>query len=337
MKYSINPASLALIAGTLATTGLVVSCGGSSGSSTTSPPVSAKAATIDMTSVATGIPEASAFLPICTTGVSTKSLAGSYNQALASWLPKVVDVKGARQAQSGALALKAFTSSKPADSLGTCGGRKTYSSYSHLSGVTTATVAYENYCSSDSGTGNKSIINGAYSFVDTGTPTASGPITTKVEANSPAGVSFITQDSTGKVLSSQLFAFTNYVYAPGVPGGTATAAKPDAYTIADLSITDKLTSKTYRQTNYSVSSFETASGGEQMTMSGRSYRSGGDYFDMSTTVPMLTNSSGDTVSGELTFTGDAGSKAVATLVPGSTFQATMKVNGTTVSAVPVCK
>lgn len=72
-------------------------------------------------------------------------------------------------------------------------------------------------------------------------------------------------------------------------------------------------------------------------MSGRGYRSNGDYFDVSTTTPMVSDSHGNTVSGAFAFTGANGSTAVATFVPGKVSQATMTVNGTSVTGLPACK
>ena len=72
-------------------------------------------------------------------------------------------------------------------------------------------------------------------------------------------------------------------------------------------------------------------------MSGRGYRSGGDYYDMSTTIPVVTDASGNTVAGEISIQGAAGSTAVATFVPGAVTQVTIKVNGTPVTGVPGCR
>lgn len=52
---------------------------------------------------------------------------------------------------------------------------------------------------------------------------------------------------------------------------------------------------------------------------------------------MTSDSSGKTTAGELTMSGANGAKAVMTMVPGSSLQATMTVNGTAVTSVPACK
>lgn len=241
-----------------------------------------------------------------------------------------------RRAASTLVARQA-ASTKPADKLGPCGGRITYPDFSHASGTTTATLAFENYCSNGTTAGVREIVNGRIAYVDIGTPTASGPVRTKLTANSPAGLAVISRDAADKVLNSQLTTFTNFNSVVGVPGGAATQAHPDAVSIDEITIVDKVANKTYRQTGLNMSQFETATGSSQMTLSGRGYRSNGDYFDFSTQVPLVSDSSGNTVSGTLAFTGSGGSVAVATFVPGKVNQATVSVNGVAVTGLPACK
>ena len=219
---------------------LVAACGGGGDSSdngnTTPPPVTGQPAAIDVASVTKAIPDISMVIPVCrkTTGnsadVATKSTRDAANSL---WLVRLLAARELTGGRSGP-ALKALGSAKPADVLGDCGGRRGYPSYSHLSGVTTATLTFDNYCSTDSSTGNRQVINGSIAFVNTGTPTASGPVTTRIEANSPAGVTLQTRDSTGKVLTSQSASFTNFLSVIGVPGGIPTAAKPDTYQFAEI-------------------------------------------------------------------------------------------------------
>jgi hypothetical protein len=322
---------------------LLAACGGGGGDSNdnggvTPPPVTNQPASIDVASVTKAIPDVSMVIPICrktTTAapeVTTKSASGAANSL---WLVRLLAARELTGGRSGP-ALKALGSTKPTDVLGDCGGRRGYPSYSHSNGVTTATLTFDNFCSSDSSTGNRQVINGSIAFVNTGTPTASGPITTRIEANSPAGVTLQTRDSTGKVLTSQSASFTNFLSVVGVPGGTPTAAKPDTYQFAEIQYTTQA-GKTYRETDYKLTRFETPTGGESMSLSGRGYRSDGNYFDVSTTVPVTSDSSGKTTAGELTMSGANGAKAVMTMVPGSTLQATMTVNGTAVTSVPACK
>ncbi len=253
-----------------------------------------------------------------------------------AFLDRVMQVPQIRRAASTLVARQA-AATKPADKLGPCGGRITYPDFSHANGITSATLAFENYCSNGTTAGTREVVNGRIAYVDTGTPTASGPVRTKLTANSPAGLAVISRDSADKVLNSQLTTLTNFNMVVGVPGGAPTQAHPDTVGIDEITIVDKLTNKTYRQTGLNLSQFGTATGGEQYVFSARGYRSGGDYFDISTQVPLVTDSSGNTVSGSLAFTGANGSVAVATFVPGKVSQATVTVNGVAVTGLPACK
>ncbi len=224
----------------------------------------------------------------------------------------------------------------PPDTLGACGGRMGYRDYSHLRGVTTATMAFESYSTVDSATGEKQVIDGNIAFVNTGTPTDAGPITTQLVADTSRALTFVVQTSTGAPVSSQTLNFSAFKMVVGVPGGTPTAANPNVMSMADLSVKDNDTGKTYRESNYLLRQYETPAGNTEMTFSGRGYRSGGTYFDIVTTQPVVEASNGDFVSGVITFTGANGSNAVATLVPGPEMQATLVVNGVPVTSVPAC-
>ena len=84
--------------------------------------------------------------------------------------------------------------------------------------------------------------------------------------------------------------------------GAATAAKPDTHQFDEIRYTAQ-TGKTYRETDYKLPRFETTTGGESMSLSGRVYRSDRSFFDVSTTAAVVSDSSGKTTAGELTMTG----------------------------------
>lgn len=319
--------------GGLALAALSVSCGG--GGDDNGP--GGDRTTIDAAAVATGISEMGGIIPVCRPGTSIQGApAGSVPAAPTSRFSQLVELRRDR-ALARALELQSLGSTKPADQFGDCGGRMTYPTYSHASGVTTGTFQFDNYCSTDSDTGEKETLNGTVSFVNTGTPSASGPITQKIEASSSAGVTAVVRTSGGATVSNQKYSFTNYLYQAGVPGGSPTSANPNRLSVQDATLSDLVSGKSYRQTNYTMTDYINTLGGEVVSVSGRSYRSNGEYFDLATTSPLTTNSSGNTVGGQLTFTGAGNSVAVLTLVPGSTLQGTMTVNGTLVTSVPVCK
>jgi hypothetical protein len=317
----------------IAAVALLVSCK----SNPTADAPSGQATTLDVTSVSTGITEMSSVIAVCRkTGSPAPTPVGARDDGTTSLLARALAMRTDPVVRIG-LTRGRLTSTKPADQLGDCGGRITYPTYSHSSGTTTGTYQFDNYCTKDSDTGERTTLNGRISFTNVGTPSSSGPITNRVEASSSDGVTQVTRSSAGVQTSSQKTSFTDFVYAVGVPGGSPTSSKPDQLTIKDFSLVDQTNSKSYRQTNYSMTYFNTSSGGEQISISGRGYRSNGDYFDVSTTTPIVTNSSGSYTGGQLSFKGANNSTAVLTVVPGSTLQGTMTVNGQPVTSVPVCK
>ena len=293
-------------------------------------------AVFESASVASGSSEVSAVMKVCDPALPRAAMP----RAAALGIAQLLDEREVRQALAVARSLeqsRAYTSTRPADSLGSCGGRITYTSYVHSSGTTTATKQYSNYCSLDSGTGNKQITNGVMSFVNRGTPTASGPITMQFTSQSPDGLLYETRTGAGAIVSSQTYKFTNYVYTPGVPGGTANASSPDRIAMEELVSTNNVTGKAYRETGYLVTTYETADGGDVSTMSGRGYRSNGQYFDVTTTSPVVKSGSGKYTGGQFTFSGAPGSVTVANVVTGSsTLQASVAVNGQAVAGLPAC-
>lgn len=318
----------------LAAAALMVSCGGGGGSSDDSaPPASGKAATIDTASATSAAKNMTTLVNICQKPAGGLSADESplVQRALAGWQRQRL----LRQGMAPDMKAQALTGTKPADMLGSCGGRVGYPSYSHTNGVTTATLSFQDYCTTDSASGNRQVISGNVAFVNTATPTASGPITSKWEGNS-SGITVRALKSDGTVVSSQTLSFENMVNTIGVPGGSSTAEKPDVLVASELKLVDNVANKTYRQTNYRISSFDTASGGTQMSISGRGYRSNGDYFDLSTTTPVTMDNRGNYTGGVITFAGAGGSSAVVTIQPGADLQATLVVNGQPVTSVPTC-
>ncbi|NJD20741.1 MAG: hypothetical protein FIA95_15830, partial [Gemmatimonadetes bacterium] len=236
-------------------------CGGKDSSAPSGP-----ATEITIASVTTGIGEFSSVMPICRkSGSQAPSAASELPPDASVWLEKGLELHRS-EAMKAAFGPSLLGSTKPADQMGDCGGRITYPAYNHSNGTTTGTYAFQNYCSIDDDTGQRTTLNGEMSFTNSGTPSPNGPITNKIEATSPAGVTEVTRSSSGAQISSRKIAFEDYVYAPGVPGAEPTSAKPDKLTAKSFSVADQVTGKTYRQTDYSMSYFATSSGGEQMTV-----------------------------------------------------------------------
>lgn len=300
-----------------------------------SAPVAPGQATMDVASAERMVTDFSYVLPIC----SPTGLVAASTHPASALLHKAFELRQLSRVTAAAAPREralAYTSTKPVDDLGECGGRLTYPSYNHVNGVTTATMRWENYCSKDTDTGGTQVMNGSWSFVETATPGASGPIRTRYEASSTSGIAVLSKDASGKTIGSQLITVIGYISTPGVPGGDATEARPDRMQIAEYRVRNDLSGKTYRQTGYSVSSFTNASGGDVVSMSGRGYRSTG-YYDITTAKPLVTDSHGNTLSGTFLSTGVNGEAVVINMVPGETLQATLSVGGKSVGNAPACK
>ncbi|NOT06835.1 MAG: hypothetical protein HOP28_01380 [Gemmatimonadales bacterium] len=332
MRTSMRSAALA--AGTVLSALLFVTCRGGGTDS------SGEGAEIDLVAVETGVDQIAGIINVCRPGGSLRAapVVDPGAQATAALISRLVSTYRNGNLRVGGPP-RSLGPTKPADSFGECGGRITYPSYSHSNGVTTATLEFDNYCEvSDDAGGNRIISDGTISFVNTGIPSASGPYTDRVEADSPGGVTYDTKTSNGaSTISSQRISFRDYLLDAGVPGAVPTAANPNRIGWAEASVTDLVGGKTYRQTDVSVTEHFTPNGSELVTISGRGYRSNGDYYDIRTTSPITNDANGNVVGGVLTFTGGSGTQAVMTFLPGATFQATMTVNGQPVMNVPACR
>jgi hypothetical protein len=325
---------LTLVAGAVA---LVSSCGGGGGGGGDQ----GTPATIDVAGVTSAIADFGGLIPIC-----KDATAGSVRAARSARALKVLPalLQSGLLPQNRALMRQterslALSGTPPADQLGDCGGRFGYRNYSHVNGVTTATLAFEDYCTTDSATGGKETITGGIAFVNTATPTVSGPITSKLEAHTSSTLTAIAKDAAGATMSSGAISFTGFKMVVGVPGGDPTAADPNVLTMGELKVTNDATGKTYRETDWTVTQIDNAATAtSEYTMSGRGYRSSGQYFDIVTDQPLVQNSSGDVTGGKVRFTGSNGSEAVVTVVPGPTMQVKMTVNGAplTLPSMPVC-
>lgn len=316
---------------------LAASCGGGGGSDEDS----ATPTSITTASAHDAAVEASAYMPMCSTAATASMTGREGAQLVRTALALLQQRHQARVLDAPAPAGKralALTSTKPADVLGSCGGRYSYNDYSHNDGITTATVVFTDFCTTDSSTGNQEVVNGSMSFTNTATPTDTGPISTKFEAATGSdGISALVRTTTGTTVSSETVKFSGLLYKVGVPGGDPTSTNPDTMAVGDIRVTDNVSRKTRRQSGFEMTSFDTPSGGSQVTFQARSYRSNGEYFDVTTSTPIVTDSTGNYTAGALTFTGSGGSTAVATLVPGKTLQATLTVNGTVDAGLPACK
>jgi hypothetical protein len=337
MKLKNTSLAVKFLCGVVAVGGVaavVSSCGGGGGSDEPGPTAGPTA--IDTASVNKAITDFGATIAICKDGATGALRSGRGSGLAAPILAGSKLIARVPQVRPDARAL-GLGGTPPADTLGNCGGRWGYRDYTHSAGITNATLAFENYCQKDIDTGVTWTINGRIGFVNTATPTDSGPITTKVTASSTAPLTTVAKDASGATVSSQTINFSGFKLDVGVPGGIPSSAKPDVLALDEMTVKNEVTGKTYRQTGYSVTEYETAAGETVFTLTGRGYRSDGTYFDISTPVPVAEDVNGNLLRGQMKVAGANGSNAVATMVPGPTMQATLTVNGAPVTSVPNCR
>jgi hypothetical protein len=222
------------------------------------------------------------------------------------------------------------------DQLGDCGGRITYPSYQHVNGVTTATMRMDSYCSKDSDTGGTQVVDGSWSFVETAQPGATRPIRVRYEASSPAGLTVVDKDASGKVhrhaahgrrrLRQHASACRAATPRPNVPTASrwrmAGAQRADRQGLpADRLQRDDLPDAGRRRADHDQ---------RPRLPLDRLLRPGDDVADRHQrrrrrAVRVLTSAGAD------------GQAVVMTLVPGADFQATMTVDGKPVTTAPACQ
>lgn len=296
----------------------------------------APTATIDSATVTRALDDFAGFAAVCS-DPATGAMRASRRVSVAVALGRAGQRLERTVPRSVGKTRLALGTTPPADELGSCGGRWGYRNYVHLNGVTTATLSFENYCQDDSDTGERETVNGAVSFVNTATPGADGPVTTQVTADTTQPVTITVRSASGDTLSAQSISFTGFRMAVGVPDGTPTVDRPDVLSLAEMSVRNLSTGKTYRQSNYELRQYQTQADESVMTFSGRGHRSDGSSFDIATTDALVIDGDGDWTSGTITTTGANGTRAVAAVVPGSEMQLSLTVNGTPVTSLPACQ
>lgn len=289
------------------------------------------AAEISIANTSSSLASVSSFVPACSaTGVAAKAVAkrGQRQQVVFTALRKLIILPATKQLG------KTLTGTPPADILGSCGGKITYNNYSHSSGSTTATLSFINYCSKDATTGETTTINGNIPFVNNGTPSDSGPITTSLTASSPL-LTQTTKSASGETQEASSLAFSNFLYTPGIPGQSPTDAKPDTYTLTSLVMRNDLNSKNIKVENLTGTMSTTASGGTKDTLVARLYSGDQGYVDVSNPSdnPIIADSNGNLVSGSFILTGANNGTVTLTVVPGAAPAFTVAVNGTLMDGV----
>lgn len=220
---------------------------------------------------------------------------------------------------------------------GTCGGTLAFPGYSNDSGTISTTLSFDEYCTAVPYFGFSLYMHGD---IQMGKRTASLSGTLFEQTmNSLEPISYETRDATGKVMTSQRYEFTNAVYTPGIPGGRPTAARPNVVHVDTVRITEKASGASSVLSDLTLTTVDTAAGLTENTFSARWSVPSGGVVEVLTGQPVTTNGQGQIVAGSLVLLGNNGSRAVATLVPGTTplaMQASLTVNGQPVAGLPAC-
>lgn len=320
---------------------LAASCGGGGGGDDKQP-APANPTQITEAAVKTAAADAASFVALCNPGstpagnATSDPVARAGTSALVSRALGLAQMQRERRLMQGRM--QAMAAGDPLVENGDCGGKYEMTEDSSGGDTSTGSLVFTNYCELNTDTGLQEVVDGSVTLSVTRVPVGSSKVTSRIGAESPNGLR--TQVRTvggGEVKSDEMVSFTGLAYQVGVPGGSPTSESPDRFTVQEMLRSNNRTGKTYRQENWSISSYDTPSGGSSVALSGRGYRSNGESFEIATPTRIETTSTGAYVGGTLTFSGANNSQAVVTLVPGSTMQATLTVNGTPYTeGLPAC-
>ncbi|MBK6713680.1 MAG: hypothetical protein IPG57_00885 [Burkholderiales bacterium] len=314
---------------------LAASCGGGGGGDSDDTDTAAPTQ-ISADTVKTAAADASSFVSLCNPSSTSAAAPRAGSSALVSRALGLAQMQRERRLMQGRM--QAMAAGDPLVENGDCGGK--YEMTEDSSGGTTSSGAlvFTNYCELNTDTGAQEVVSGSVTLSVTRSTVNGVNVTSRIAAESPDGLrTQVRAASGGAVLSDESVSFSGLAYQVGVPGGSPTSASPDRFTVQEMLRSNNLTGKTYRQANWSISSYDTPSGGSSLAMSGRGHRSNGESFEIATPTRIETDSTGAYTAGALTFSGANGSQAVVTLVPGVTMQATLTVNGTPYTeGLPAC-
>lgn len=226
--------------------------------------------------------------------------------------------------------------------VGDCGGTLDVDSV-HLNGITTYTLTFNNFCSTDNSsptpllsaatgpqesaaTGpQQSTATGIVIAKQIGTPGASGPLVTSGTMTTDE-LTVVTGTETMKL------AMNNAAVTYGVPGtwepGIPTAANPDQVTIDRVTANLESQDRIHTLTNVTASAHESGVNAIVNITGGRYATTSHGQVNIATSVPLVGNmTTGQITAGTLTLTGAAGSMAEVTASGTGDGTATVTVNG----------
>lgn len=219
-----------------------------------------------------------------------------------------------------------LSTTAPPTKNGDCGGTLSYPTYSHAGGDTTMSVKWDNYCTTDISTGNKTTLNGTLSAFDDGTPGANGPVTAKLTASIP-NLTVVEKNAAGTIISSETITLSGFEYVPAA--GASSSDPTGTIKLSSFEAVDNKNNKQYKLENMNVTTSKVGAGAgadTQVTLSGRIYRGTSGYSDLATETPLVIDSNENLKAGAISFS--AGThKATLTAVPGTGQTFTADVDG----------
>lgn len=257
-----------------------------------------------------------------TKSVSLFNLSSEGARALETPLKAMLMVTGLAGGKSMAM----LDSTPPTADDGECGGHLTYPTWSHSNGNTSIKIVFDEYCNINDA-GNREIITGSLTAYDDGTPSSSGPITTKFTADIP-GITITEKNASGTVVLSQSqVALSGLEFVP-----TVSAVDDESlggYKVGAMVIKDLSNNLAYMVKDVTMTT--AASGAAtQLSFNGTACKSTAGCSTINTDTPVVMDDDGFQ-SGVISFTGASNQKTLLTVVPGIGQNFTVTVNGSTLT------
>lgn len=299
-------------------------CGGGGGGGG----VATDAAEVNATTVADALDWFEGTVPGCQVNAAAASApvreAASGMRVLSELFTMVSDVNNLPAARASALAAQTFA--------GDCGGTLTVDSV-HNSGITTFTLTFSNFCSTDDSVTppQQSMATGVVTAQEIGTPGDTGPTVTSATVATDQ-LTLVSNGETSKL------AVNNATMIYGVPGvwdpGIPTAANPDQVTVGQATVTFETQGRTHTISNVAATRHESGDTEIINITGGRYATSTHGYVNVTTSEPLVVNlNTGILISGAMQATGANGATATVTASGAGDGKLTVEVDGTPVGGV----
>jgi len=215
--------------------------------------------------------------------------------------------------------------STPGDLPGECGGTRTFTDYSHESGVTRGTLSLVDYCTLGQA-GEEVVTNADVPFVDNGEPSDMGPVRQSLTADCPESQA---RSSDGK---NVIGGFRNLRFSPATAGVQGSDDEPDTITVAEVVSQDQNSDITTRARGLTFTAGDT-----ETTVEGELCTSEEGCVDVTTDEPIVYDEvTASFTGGTVVLNGDEDTTATLEVIPNATlgFEVT-EVNGEPVEDGPI--